>query len=299
MKTPPSISRNQLAIGAIIVLLMIPVFLAGRLTTGHFDYESCVESAASVSNEESTFSNLVDNCGKQYVGRRSDRGGYVYTHPKYEFSAELEGPNPTPSEWEAIDAEVAIIIDNNRQKEIERADRIREAREQEQKRERAIEEARFELAAKELAARTKLEQCTADANNRWDTRVLWAKQAFEERGIMWAKPNYNGLIYFGTDFFLRVENPTNLKLLSWELSYTFLPNSLMEAYRERNEDFACPAVLSRQKMGPMPALQSKGDVITRVKATMDDSPFQDPVIGLCYHAKAISFERPKSYMPNC
>ena len=241
----------------------------------------------------------MSNCGKQYVGRRSDRGGYIYKHPVHDFSVELEGPNPTASEWEDIDAAVKLIIADNMQQAIERAERLKDKREREERSKKIAIEKQLALEKQREDERAQRDQCIASAEERWKRAVEAATQSFEKRDIKAASKivEVSG-VYLGATIEVAVKNRTNLSLESWWLNYNFISRSeIIDSSGNLRKTFSCPTVLNRSHYGYQ--LDPNADQLIKLEATIRDSAFNDPVGGICYHLEARKFVKDKRYIPNC
>jgi hypothetical protein len=78
------------------------------------DFEECSEQAkkTAASVDERTY--LLDQCDKQFVGRRKMGGGYTYYDFLQNRHFDIAGPNPTPTEQKYFDEQYTVYLDAQR-----------------------------------------------------------------------------------------------------------------------------------------------------------------------------------------
>ena len=67
------------------------------------DFEECSEQAEKTATSGDERTSLVDQCDKQFVGRRKMGGGYTYYDFLQNRRFDIAGPNPTPTEQKYFD----------------------------------------------------------------------------------------------------------------------------------------------------------------------------------------------------
>jgi len=75
------------------------------------DFEQCSDQAEKTSSSKDGHMTLLDQCAKQFVGRRKTSGGYTYYDFLQNRQFDIAGPNPTPKEQKYFDEEYTLYLD--------------------------------------------------------------------------------------------------------------------------------------------------------------------------------------------
>jgi len=74
------------------------------------DFEDCSEGAARKAQSLDERTSLVDQCDKQFAGRRKMGGGYIYYDFLQNRHFDIAGPNPTPAEQKHFDEQYTLYL---------------------------------------------------------------------------------------------------------------------------------------------------------------------------------------------
>jgi hypothetical protein len=77
------------------------------------DFEECSERAQTITSSKERIL-LIDQCDKQFVGRRKIGGGYTYFDFLQNRQFDIAGPNPTPNELKHFDEEYTLYLETQR-----------------------------------------------------------------------------------------------------------------------------------------------------------------------------------------
>lgn len=78
------------------------------------DFEQCSEKAQTTASSKDEQISLIDQCDKQFVGRRKVGGGYTYYDFLQDRHFDIAGPNPTPNELKHFDEEYTLYLETQR-----------------------------------------------------------------------------------------------------------------------------------------------------------------------------------------
>ena len=78
------------------------------------DFEECSEQAGKTAASENERTFLIDQCDKQFLGRRKMGGGYTYFDFLQNRQFDIAGPNPTPTEQKYFDEQYTVYLDAQR-----------------------------------------------------------------------------------------------------------------------------------------------------------------------------------------
>jgi hypothetical protein len=75
------------------------------------DFEQCSDQAEKTSSFKDRHMTLLDQCAKQFVGRRKTSGGYTYYDFLQNRQFDIDSPNPTPKEQKYFDEQYTLYLD--------------------------------------------------------------------------------------------------------------------------------------------------------------------------------------------
>ena len=78
------------------------------------DFEECSGQAGKTAASENERTFLIDQCDKQFLGRRKMGGGYTYYDFLQNRQFDIAGPNPTPTEQKYFDVQYTVYLDAQR-----------------------------------------------------------------------------------------------------------------------------------------------------------------------------------------
>ena len=78
------------------------------------DFEECSEKVKKTAASADQRTSLMDQCDKQFVGRRKMGGGYTYYDFLQNRQFDIAGPNPTPTEQKYFDEQYTGYLDAQR-----------------------------------------------------------------------------------------------------------------------------------------------------------------------------------------
>ncbi len=79
------------------------------------DFEQCAKKAERTAASADHRASLIDQCDKQFLGRRKMGGGYTYYDFLQNRRFDIAGPNPTPTELKHFDEEYTLYLDAQRE----------------------------------------------------------------------------------------------------------------------------------------------------------------------------------------
>jgi hypothetical protein len=74
------------------------------------DFEKCSEQAEKTAASVDERTSLMDQCDKQFAGRRKMGGGYTYHDFLQNRHFDIAGPNPTPTEQKYFDEQYTVYL---------------------------------------------------------------------------------------------------------------------------------------------------------------------------------------------
>jgi hypothetical protein len=126
------------------------------------DYENCATRAAKDAKSTDALSVLLSVCASDFKGRRKTGGGYTYYDSRQNLSFNIAGPNPTAEEWAHIEKRYASYLDGLAAEEEEQRQRDIQQRqlaalaEEEQRRAQAEQARKIQLAQADLERRRQI-----------------------------------------------------------------------------------------------------------------------------------------------
>jgi hypothetical protein len=82
------------------------------------DYETCSANTDTKATSNEERADLLNQCGRQFFGRRKIDGGYTYHDFMQNRNFDIAGPNPTPEELKRIDEAYIAYLDDQRREAI-------------------------------------------------------------------------------------------------------------------------------------------------------------------------------------
>lgn len=76
--------------------------------------QECSEQAGKTAASENERTFLIDQCDRQFSGRRKMGGGYTYYDFLQNRQFDIAGPNPTPTEQKYFDVQYTVYLDDQR-----------------------------------------------------------------------------------------------------------------------------------------------------------------------------------------
>jgi hypothetical protein len=110
------IRSRFIAIASICCALSVATWLGVQLWPSHApqDYEECSERAGKAASSKDERASLIDECDRQFIGRRKPGGGYAYYDFLQNRRFDIAGPNPTPKEQKSFDEEYIVFLNAQR-----------------------------------------------------------------------------------------------------------------------------------------------------------------------------------------